>query len=68
MVGAVVVPIVSLSSVSGVAGLRNIVLVGWYHPINDFSVSILIFVEANASFMSVVQDVCFFPGKNTLRE
>ena len=37
-------------------------------PINDSSVSVLIFVKANASFMSVVQAVCFSFGINTLRE
>ena len=37
-------------------------------PINDSSVSVLTFVEANASFMSEVQAVCFSFGRNTLRE
>ena len=37
-------------------------------PINDSSVSVLIFVEANAYSMSVVQAVCFSSGRNTLRE
>ena len=37
-------------------------------PINDYSVSVLIFVEATASFMSVVQAVCFYSGRNTLRK
>ena len=37
-------------------------------PINDSSVSVYIFVEANAYFMSVVQAVCFSSGRNTLRE
>ena len=34
--------------------------------INDSSVSVLIFVEANAYFMSVFQAVCFSFGRNTL--
>ena len=36
-------------------------------PINDSSVSVLIFVEANASFMSFFQAVCFSSGRDTLR-
>ena len=35
-------------------------------PINDSSVSVLIFVESNASFMSLVQAICFYFGRNTL--
>ena len=37
-------------------------------PIKDSSVYVLIFVEANAYFMSVVKAVCFYYGSNTLRE
>ena len=37
-------------------------------PINNSRVSVLMFIEDNASFMSVVQDVCFSSGRNTLRE
>ena len=37
-------------------------------PINNSSVSVLIFVEANAYFMSLTQDVCFSSVRNTLRE
>ena len=37
-------------------------------PINNFSVSVLIFVYANASFISVVQAVCLSSGRNTLRD
>ena len=37
-------------------------------PINNYSVSVLIFVEADASFMSVVQSVCFYSDGNTIRE
>ena len=37
-------------------------------PINNYSVSVIIFDEANASFISVVQAVCFSSGRNTLRE
>ena len=37
-------------------------------PINDSSLSVLIFVETNASSMSVVQAACFYSGRNTLRE
>ena len=36
--------------------------------INDSSVSVLIFVEANASFMSFVQAVCFSSCRDTLIE
>ena len=36
--------------------------------INNSSVSILIFVEVNASFMSVVQAVCLYVGSNTIIE
>ena len=36
-------------------------------PINDSRVSVLIFVEANASFMSFVQAVCLSSGRDTLR-
>ena len=37
-------------------------------PINNSSVSVLIFVEANASFISLNQAVCFSSVSNTLRE
>ena len=37
-------------------------------PINNSSVSVLIFVEANAYFMSVIHTVCFSSGRNTLRK
>ena len=36
--------------------------------INDSSVAVLIFVEANDSFMSLVQDFCFSFGSDTLIE
>ena len=35
--------------------------------INDSRLSVLIFVEANASFMSFIQAVCFSSGRDTLR-
>ena len=37
-------------------------------PINDSSVYVSIFVEAKAYFMSLVQDICFSSGSNTLRK
>ena len=37
-------------------------------PINNSNASVLIFVEANASFMSMVQAVCFSSFRNTLRD
>ena len=37
-------------------------------PINDSSISVLIFFGANASCMSVVQAICFSSGSNTLRD
>ena len=37
-------------------------------PINDSSVSILIFVEANTLLMLFVQDVCSSFGRNTLKK
>ena len=37
-------------------------------PINDSRVSVLIFVEANASLISFVQAVCFYSGRDTLRD
>ena len=37
-------------------------------PLHDSRVSVLIFVEANASFMSFVQAVCFSSGRDTLRD
>ena len=70
-----------LSSVSGVSGLSKwrirfkkyfavrMTCAAWLiFTINDSSVSVLIFVEDNASFMSLTQDVCFYSGRNTLRE
>ena len=36
-------------------------------PINDSSVSVLIFVQDNASFMSFVQSICFSSYRYTLR-
>ena len=41
----------------------------WFSfQINNYSVSVLIFVEANDSFMSLVQTVCYCFGRNNLRE
>ena len=36
-------------------------------PMNDSRVSVLIFLEPNASLMSFVQDVCFYSIRDTLR-
>ena len=37
-------------------------------PINDSRVSLLIFVEAEASLMSFLQAICFSSGRDTLRD
>ena len=37
-------------------------------PINNYSVSVLIFVEDNESFMLLTQVVCSYFGRNTLKE
>ena len=68
------VPIISPSSVSGTAGLKIIKLVGWhvlrdwFFPINNSSVSVFIFVEANVLCISVAQDVYLSFISNNLRK
>ena len=73
MVGSIAVPIFPLfgkwrSRFKNYCGDR-ITWAAWLSfPINDSSLYVLVFVEANASFISVVQVVCFYSGINTLRE